>query len=105
MRLGDLSAAKADLDEAVRLAPDWELPYANWAQVNVMRGDPEAARDDCTVAIDKLTALGRAVQRPLLARLHSNRALLSDELGEAARAEADRQITRQLEAGLKAPGS
>ena len=105
MRLGDPSAAKADLDEAIRLAPDWELPYVNRAQVDVMLGDSEAARNDCTVAIDKLTALGRAEQRPLLAALHSNRALLLDECGQVARAEADRQIARELEAGLKAPGS
>lgn len=95
--LGELEGAKSDLDEAVRLAPEWELPYVHRAQVEILRGDETAAREDYNVAIEKLTALGRPAQRPMLAALHWNRGQLLDTLGETANAEADRQSALRID--------
>jgi hypothetical protein len=87
---GDPAAAEKLLAVALDRGPDLEISVLA-ARLALERGDPGRAQ-----AILDL-ALARAVARADKARLHGERALLEDKLGNHARATAERALAAGLE--------
>src|SRR5262249_56279818 len=98
-----LDEARADLDRAVELAPDWELPYLNHAQLAGLRSDWDAAIANYTRAIDLLKAKNQRSDVPMLAKLHWNRAQAYRSSGDEWMASADRREAFRLDPKLAPP--
>ena len=88
MRLGQVDAARSDLETAIKLAPDWGLPYLNRGQLAHALGDLDAAISDYSRAIDQLLK-PEEKDLPLLARVYWNRGQAYRSRGDEERAQAD----------------
>ncbi len=95
--------AQADLDEAVRLSPEWELPRVNRAMLAMHRADWATAVLDYTAAIDTIEARHRNEDAALLAKLYGNRAYAHASRGDHTRSEADLDRAGALDPGFRPP--
>ncbi|MFN3513910.1 MAG: tetratricopeptide repeat protein [Phenylobacterium sp.] len=77
---GELDAARADLDEAIRFAPSLAVAYNNRAAIHEKQGRPQAAMSD----LDEAIRLD-----PKLASAHMNRGNIFLNAGDPERAVAD----------------
>ena len=96
VRSGDLEAALADFGEAIRLAPEWGLPYLNRGQAHVARKDLDAAIADYDRVISHLDRPGSQVDHRLGAAAYANRSQVYRLKGNEARAAADLQEAERL---------
>ncbi len=127
---GDLDAAIADFDHAMKLNPKDDAPYYNRAQARRLKNDTAGAIADYTKAIelgstnpaaynnrgnaraenkdrdDAIADYTRAIElKPDYARAYYNRAVLKKEKGDAAGAAADFKRAQKLDPELVSEGS
>src|SRR5436190_372715 len=127
---GDLDAAIADFDHAMKLNPKDDAPYYNRAQARRLKNDTAGAIADYTKAIElgstnpaaynnrgnaraenkdrdgAIADYTRAIElKPDYARAYYNRAMLKKEKGDATGADADVKRAQKLNPNLVTEGS
>lgn len=104
MTLGQFEESRDDLEKAKELAPGWDLPCINLAQLSMFGEDWEQAVIDLTHVITSLEAKRTPEDHALLAMLYWNRGKARTELGQTQEALADLKSAKNLDPNLGAPG-
>jgi tetratricopeptide (TPR) repeat protein len=89
MKVGQFDAALDDLEVAIKLAPDWELPYLNKAQLAHIQSDLESAIVNYSRVIDLLSKQARNQKDSMLAKVYWNRSRVHLAQGHKKQSEAD----------------
>lgn len=103
IKLGELEAARDDLDAAIAQCPDAASPYANRAQLAQSLGDNVAAVADYTRALERLRANPKEAPPSMLARLHWNRGMAYESVGDQTHAGEDSREAVRLDPTLDQP--